>query len=115
MPTARTSSLDVNYGEVMSSMTFDWNAQISANAGMEYFTGTGGATSCSGMRALVYSQFAKEPETSLTIIDSKMNASDMNKLLYCLITAPFVDSDGISEYLLANWSDLNGTLSPYVI
>ena len=44
-----------------------------------------------------------------------MNASDMNKLLYCLITAPFVDSDGLSEYVLGSWSGLNGTLNPYLI
>lgn len=44
-----------------------------------------------------------------------MEAYDMNVLLYCLITTPDVDKEGMDEYYFYGWSGLNGTLNPYLI
>ena len=49
------------------------------------------------------------------LYESTMEAADMDTLLYCLITAPYVQESGFDGYAFVTMSGLNGTLNPYVI
>ena len=102
-----------------ATMNFTLDAKVDINS--NYFIGQDDSyikipinTTCDELMTNITEDYTQTPWNFFQVLDSQMNSTAMNSLLYCMAKAPEISEDNWGYYFI-NWSGLEGLLSTDVL